>query len=367
MKDVTKTNLKFLLKLLVFGVLLVLSLWIMGRIFIPKWKHANVTKNLQGFYNESKNSIDVLFIGSSDAANGFSPIELWDKTGTASYVYSSQGQRIWTSYYMLKETFKYQSPKVVVLNVDGCFDKSRAKEGNRQKIINNMHWGKAKWEMLNDPVYKNSTNDIISYILPVFRYHDRYDDLNAEDFVRGFIRYHAEGKGYNINLRSKPWKKGTSYMKATDEVTKLPESNREYFEKIISLCEENDAQLVLAELPSTDAWNMKKSNSITAFAKEKGLTFIDFNLMLDEIELDWKNDTIDGGDHLNLYGAKKVTDYMAQYLSENYDLPNHKNDEKYSSWKKDCKKYNDNINKRLEKNENKNYKGKEMTLTVSED
>ena len=48
--------------------------------------------------------------------------------------------------------------------------------------------------------------------------------------------------------------------------------------------------------------------------------------------VDWKNDTLDKGDHLNLSGAHKVTDYMTMYLQEHYMLPDHRGDEKFTSW-----------------------------------
>ena len=51
-----------------------------------------------------------------------------------------------------------------------------------------------------------------------------------------------------------------------------------------------------------------------------------------ELGIDWKNDTLDKGDHLNLSGAHKVTDYMTMYLQEHYMLPDHRGDEKFTSW-----------------------------------
>ena len=35
---------------------------------------------------------------------------------------------------------------------------------------------------------------------------------------------------------------------------------------------------------------------------------------------------------MNLSGAHKVTDYMTMYLQEHYMLPDHRGDEKFTSW-----------------------------------
>ena len=51
-----------------------------------------------------------------------------------------------------------------------------------------------------------------------------------------------------------------------------------------------------------------------------------------DIGIDWKQDSYDRGDHLNISGARKVTAYMEQYLSDNYDLPDRRNDDGWREW-----------------------------------
>ena len=68
------------------------------------------------------------------------------------------------------------------------------------------------------------------------------------------------------------------------------------------------------------------------YAGKYGIPYLDFNQKLKELGIDWKSDTLDKGDHLNLSGAHKVTDYMTAYLQEHYMLPDHRGDEKFTSW-----------------------------------
>ena len=56
------------------------------------------------------------------------------------------------------------------------------------------------------------------------------------------------------------------------------------------------------------------------------------SLLTDEIPIDWETDSRDGGDHLNYYGAMKVSSYMSGYLADHYDLPDHRGDSAYSAW-----------------------------------
>ena len=49
-------------------------------------------------------------------------------------------------------------------------------------------------------------------------------------------------------------------------------------------------------------------------------------------QIDWENDTFDGGDHLNLFGARKMTKYLGDYLASECDLTDHRGDPAYRSW-----------------------------------
>ena len=46
----------------------------------------------------------------------------------------------------------------------------------------------------------------------------------------------------------------------------------------------------------------------------------------------------DGGDHLNIYGAKKVSKYLGDYLNDNYSFKKH-NKKIIKEWNKDYKDY----------------------------
>ena len=78
--------------------------------------------------------------------------------------------------------------------------------------------------------------------------------------------------------------------------------------------------------PSAVNMNYAKHNAIQNWADQNEVDYIDFNTMLDEIELDWQTDSLDGGDHINYNGTVKTTGYLKDYLKENYDLPDHRTD-----------------------------------------
>ena len=60
---------------------------------------------------------DVIFIGDCEVYENISPVTLWQEYGITSYIRGSAQQLIWQSYYLLEETLRYETPKVVVFNV----------------------------------------------------------------------------------------------------------------------------------------------------------------------------------------------------------------------------------------------------------
>lgn len=130
-----------------------------------------------------------------------------------------------------------------------------------------------------------------------------------------------------------------NYMKNKNEKEIIPETNLVYIKKIIDLCQKKNIKIIMTELPSP-AWSLAKNISVTELANKYNIKFIDFNLMNKEIELNWNDDTYDKGGHLNVYGAEKVSNYMGRVLSEEYNLPDHRNDKEIADeWNETSKKY----------------------------
>lgn len=80
----------------------VILLWFTSNIFIPNWKidkqegQNYITK---GFYSENKNSLDVLFVGSSNMYRGITTMTLYAKYGITSYTFGNTSARAWNIYY----------------------------------------------------------------------------------------------------------------------------------------------------------------------------------------------------------------------------------------------------------------------------
>ena len=111
---------KILRSILFVGVLLILLIPL-GLLLEPKnnTEEAGMYKaSANAIRSQKKDSIQVLFLGDSEAYSGFVPLELWNSTGIPSFVCSSLDQKMYETWELLQMAFEYQSPKVVVLETN---------------------------------------------------------------------------------------------------------------------------------------------------------------------------------------------------------------------------------------------------------
>ena len=254
---------------------------------------------------EKDDSVDAIFLGDSLVYSSISPMEIWDGYGYTCYDCAQPAQIMPYAYDYLKVAIDSQHPKIVFIEANILFR-------DPDKL----------------PLYKKIAYRIENYI-PIIKYHSNWKKYFTHD-KNSWLNVN---KGYIYITGIKASKKDPlNYMDVNDEVevSILPE-NKECFEDMISMCEENNIKLVLLAVPSQKSWSRSKYNMVKELANEKDIEFIDFNLDND-LEIDWATETKDKGNHLNYWGAKKVSDFLGEYMESLGILENHKNDPYYKSW-----------------------------------
>ena len=254
---------------------------------------------------EKDDSVDAIFLGDSLVYSSISPMEIWDGYGYTCYDCAQPAQIMPYAYDYLKVAIDSQHPKIVFIEANILFR-------DPDKL----------------PLYKKIAYRIENYI-PIIKYHSNWKKYFTHD-KNSWLNVN---KGYIYITGIKASKKDPlNYMDVNDEVevSILPE-NKECFEDMISMCEENNIKLVLLAVPSQKSWSRSKYNMVKELANEKDIEFIDFNLDND-LEIDWATETKDKGNHLNYWGAKKVSDFLGEYMESTGLLENHKNDPYYKSW-----------------------------------
>ena len=78
-------------------------------------------------------------------------------------------------------------------------------------------------------------------------------------------------------------------------------------------------------------------NTVADIAAEQKIPFLDYCDKMDDIGLDFAND-MNNSDHLNIWGAVKVSTDFGNYLKQNFDLTDHRSDSAYAQWNIDYQK-----------------------------
>ena len=270
------------------------------------------------YYNEVPDH-DVVFIGDCEVYECFTPPTLWQEYGITSYVHGSAQQLIWQSYYLLEETLKRETPKAVVFNVLSIKYGEPQSEAYNRMTLDGMKWSSSKIDAIHASMTEEE--DFLSYVFPLLRFHSRWSDLGAEDWQYLFHRDRVSHNGYLMQTAVSPKTSDREGRPLADYT--LPEVGFEYLEKMRALCEEKGVEFILIKAPTNNwkyYWYDEWEEQIVAWANEKDVDYYNFIPLDEEIGIDWSTDTYDGGVHLNVFGAEKLTSYFGDILVQKYGL-----------------------------------------------
>ena len=297
---------------------------------------------IHAFYNEPEDSIDVLFMGSSPILRGVSPMVMWNQQGFTSYVRASALQAPAVTYGLLEESLEYQNPELVVLLCDNIFlDFDYVeREGDLRRALDGMKMSKQKFQIVSEITAADDRQTLLSYLFPLFRYHERWKEINWAETDPTPLMEHSFKKG-NVYLRGgEPLEYPENFMEHSGVAAPdFNESAKSYIEKSIQLCKEKHIPVLMLHLPKM-SWSYEQSMAMEDFAKEMGIDYLDCDReeIRTQLELDPTVDYYDQG-HMNLGGSIKLSRWFGAYLDSIYDLPDHRDEEKYQGWNEDYKEY----------------------------
>lgn len=289
-------------------------------------------------YFTSPEDYDVLFLGTSHVMYGISPMDLWEDYGIVSFNWGSPTCSIPSIYWKLRNILDYAKPKLVVVD---CL---RAIEEDKTYSVERIHEAFDAFDLsptkyravmdLMDDEQKYSKLDKYNVLFRLSAYHSRWDSLSEKDFSHKYVDTKGEEFGRSVAVPIE--------ISHTDKKTEItPEMEGvNYLKKIIELCNEESVPILLTYLPYPidESWKME-ANMIYDLAEEYNVNYINFT---DLNVVNYNIDFSDSDSHMNMSGDSKVTNYLGQYILENYDISDRSSDESISQkWNEDYEKYID--------------------------
>lgn len=281
---------------------------------------------IRQFYEYGRNTMDVIAYGSSHSYCTFNPALLWRDYRMAAYNMGESGQNFDNTYYYIRESLKYQTPKVLLVELRGLVVIDEGlHNGNLYRNTLGMKWSgnyldNMRAGLKNSKVTKEETYDYEKYLFlkfPVF--HSRYKELEKLDFKDDRISFGRYDGTWTTEAYDTP--KACALKKSVP----LSEEQKNRLDQLRNLAEENNVNLIFWVAPYivTDQ-QMMQFNALKEYAGSYGIPFFNFNEIYQEIGFDYAADMRKEkheGSHLNNYGAEKVTRFLGEYLHKNYEIP----------------------------------------------
>lgn len=307
------------------------------RLLVPKYMD-NVLEGgmIEEYYDEKKDH-DVIFIGDCELYENISPAVLWEEYGINSYIRGSAEQLIWQSYYLMEETLKYEKPDVVVFNILSLKYNEPQKESYNRMTLDGMKWSVPKVKSILASMTEEES--FIEYVFPILRYHSRWSQLIPEDFKYFWKKPDVTFNGYYMRVDALPAENVPEGRPLADY--RFGDNAYKYLDMMAALAQENGVELVLVKAPSLyPYWYEQWEQQMEDYAAEHGLKYYNFLEATEEIGLDFNTDTYDGGLHLNLSGAEKLSRYFGEILARDCGLESRRGEEALErDWEKKLAAY----------------------------
>lgn len=326
---------KSILRISVFLIILILVL--SGVNHILEFKHSDGIAQMTQFYQQDRNTVDVLILGSSHSFVNFNNATLWEDGGISSYNLGGSSQPLWITYHMLLEALKTQSPELIILEGYGTvFDFEYDSEVKVIKNLHSMKWSPNKVSAL---LASTSLGKLGGVIMDYRQYHTRYSVLEKADFTKDY-----ENQSPDFNWFDDDWKGQYLFntsnpmefmdVAEVDTPIDLQPKSEDYYRKILALAQEKNIPIVVVTAPyQINEFEQGRLLRAAQIAAEYGVTFLDGNYLLPEIGLDLETDYHDDC-HMTAKGSVKFTRYIEKELLSQFGLCDHKGDPHYSSWER---------------------------------
>lgn len=299
--------------------------------------NAFTKQRFDDFYALEEDSLDMVFVGSSHAYCTFDPEIIDTGLKLKSFQMGTPLQHPDTTYYELREIYKTQHPKYVVMELywDVLDDRFELKQANSFFEV-------LKSNDIKEEYIKNvfPLSDKIKYTLLPIRYQQDYFAYEGAEIEKkienkygvskkqteiqqGEEYYRSKGYVYSNQLMISSEYDSTNQFKSFDGKNfAIDKAQKKYVEDIIKLCKDEGSQLIFVTAPVANvSMEYIKNydlvhNQVSAIAAENGVPYIDYNIENAKRKL-LTNENFRDDAHLNHSGVEIVDWDFINWFKEN--------------------------------------------------
>ena len=323
-----KRNLLRTAKILCLLLILALTVGLLQEYVLCHADHNR--QRIKGFYEEDKNSLDVMYLGASEVYSDIAPGYAYQRDGVTGYLFATQANSILNYKSQLKNILSRQDPSLIVIELNGALygdEEEVTKEANLHNYADNVPLDAAKIEW----AFKNGGENIAEYLFPIMKFHGTWSSLEDEQKYRETIRQDQQ-RGYCLlkgmlnetGIFKSTQRSMNSSLATLDSKAPLTGIEESGLRELLQFCkDEGLTNVVFARFPhivvKRTFSRFERSNTVGDIVKEYGFDYLNFEKDFALTGLDEEKDFYNL-DHLNVYGQQKFTAYLTDYLKEHYGL-----------------------------------------------
>ncbi len=333
-------KLKITIKIIIFILLFVISLSAVTGVFVTVDRFG--LQNITGFYEEPEDSLDAVYIGSSNCFCFWNSLVAWEEYGISVYPYACNSNLFYSTEYLIKEAKKTQPNAVFIVNINSLTD-GEVNLKEFRNLIDSMPFSLNKLALIKHlaDVGDYSFEDSLEFYLPIIRYHSRWNIISKSDFNTKLDRLKGAGL-FDVYLERIEDVSG-SYV-TTDKKAELVDKLVSSTESLLDYCDEEKVKVVFVTVPQSrgNEYDMSRYNALNELISKRGYPVLDLTEKIDEMDINLSTDYYNGH-HTNIHGSIKFTYYLSEYLIKNYGFKDKRQEKAYSSWNDAYKRYAESI------------------------
>lgn len=291
-----------------------------------------IYQTMAGFYDEPENSLDVVYVGSSNVYAYYQAPLAWNDFGYTSFSLSIPGLPMHATKYMIEEARKTQPDALYVINMNNF----RRDDFNANYLHFSTNWMKFSMNKVKMITEMSKVcgvehwTGLLEIYFPLIRFHSAWNELETASF--DFTKNNLRGASvYNPYLKTVT---DVSKNHHTTETRVEPdEVQMEVLTDLLDYLEENSVKALFVSVPQAIKSEevLGQWNSIGDIIEERGFDYLNLFGEAEEIGMQFETDFYNNL-HANVHGALKYTYYFGQYLTETYGLTDKRNDSRYADW-----------------------------------
>lgn len=296
-------------------------------------------ESLNGFHDDrvsivgikEEDPLDMIYVGGSDVFCYWQPLQAWNDYGFRSYDLGSTSMQTENLLYLVRHALKYQDPQLFVIGVRSfVLYANEGYEGGLRYTSDALDLGIDRLRLINTYYDRRYIDeDIYPIYNDIAKHHSRYE-LLASPAAWQLMDNSGRSPYKGANIMDSFYYIDGLHQTNTGNRKELQLTASYTLHELLDFCKEKDLNVLFVESPyMLTQEEYEIYNTIGDLVESYGFRFLNTNDFFDEMELDATRDFSDEG-HVNIIGAAKYTDFLGNYIAENYDLPNHKTEENVS-------------------------------------